>query len=235
MAALLVLCAGSVAGLAQELPGSMLLEGETAPEPPVSEAATGLLRLDGSTSLSLPDPLAGRELPREATPDRLAPVFQQMDAGNWAEAITALRPILREEPENRGAHMAAVYVFLQLKRDREAMNLLETMLTRWPNDFRIINNLAWLCATASEKELRDVHRGMDLARDAVLRTPADYRVWSTLAECYYVSGDFDRAVDTMRKASEIATLAKATQKELDEYREQLYRFMQAQAAFRILR
>ncbi len=201
---------------------------------PVEDMETSVrFSLSEGVVISMPD--FPRRQPRspDAAQERMMAIYQDIEAENWASAIRALRPILREEPENMGLHTAAVFVLDQMNRHREAIGLLERMIDKFPEDYRVLNNLAWVYATADEHDLRNVDRAFDLVRDAVLRAPGDYRVWSTLAECYYISGDFERAQDTMAKTIEMAVNANADPRDLRQYRERLMRYRQANAVFRL--
>lgn len=191
------------------------------------------MSLSGGTVITMPELLPQRARTVDASAERMMAIYQAIDAQDWSSAIHTLRPILQEEPDNMGAHTAAVFVLDKLNRHREAIELLEKMLIRFPEDYRTLNNLAWIYATADEKELRDVVRAIDLVRDALLRAPGDYRIWSTLAECHYISGDFDRAVTAMMKTIEMATGANAAHQDLLNYRERLMRFRQAAAVFQL--
>lgn len=201
-----------------------------------ADAAEGLsvrFSLAEGAVITMPNFPRRRPLTADASQERMMAIYQDIEAENWSSAIRALRPVLREEPDNMGAHTAAVFVFDQMGRHREAAVLLEQMVERFPEDYRVLNNLAWIYATADEAELRDVNRAFDLVRDAILRAPGDYRVWSTLAECYYISGDFERAQETLAKVIDMATAANARPRDLREYRERLMRYRQANAVFRL--
>ncbi len=78
-----------------------------------------------------------------------------------------------------------------------------------PHDVGILNNYAWVLATAPEDKLRDGHRAVALATDACRQTEykQDY-ILSTLAAAYAETGDFESArkwsaaaVDAKRRAN----------------------------------
>src|SRR5271165_6617056 len=63
------------------------------------------------------------------------------------------------------------------------------------------NNLAWLYATASDPRLRNPSLALRYALKAVELTDAkDAGVLDTLAEAYYVNGDYENAIQTEKKA-----------------------------------
>ncbi|MCF7849288.1 MAG: hypothetical protein K9M45_10580, partial [Kiritimatiellales bacterium] len=61
------------------------------------------------------------------------------------------------------------------------------------------------------------------AQEALLLAPNDYHVWSTLAEAYYVSGEYKKAYRAIQQmASLAATYGKNLgQHEVEEYNSQI--------------
>ena len=80
----------------------------------------------------------------------------------------------------------------------------ERALKLQPHDVGILNNFAWLLATAPEDNLRDGHRAVALATDACRQTEykQDY-ILSTLAAAYAETGDFDSARKWAAQAVEV--------------------------------
>jgi len=69
------------------------------------------------------------------------------------------------------------------------------------DDARILNNLAWLYATCENKNFRNPERAIVLALKAAELTDAPY-ILDTLAESYYVNGQFEAAVSAEKRALE---------------------------------
>ena len=89
-----------------------------------------------------------------------------------------------------------------------------------PDNATVLNNLAWLHATAQDPSIRDPGKALFLARRAAAMDDSPH-VLDTLAEAYYVNGEYDRAVEAAKRA-----LDKAWQNK-GYYEEQLRRFEQA--------
>ena len=79
---------------------------------------------------------------------------------------------------------------------------LQTALKADKNDPEILNDLAWLRATAPDATVRDGHDSVSLARKAVALCPqpTSYRVIDTLAAAYAEASDYPRAVKCEKRA-----------------------------------
>ena len=78
------------------------------------------------------------------------------DDRNWSQAIKILRPILKERPDDKSAKMMTVYVPHELDKEPELLSIMEDMVSKWPDDYQVLNNAAWYYATIDDKELRKV-------------------------------------------------------------------------------
>ena len=93
----------------------------------------------------------------------------------------------------------------------EALAQYQTVLKIDPNDVQALNNIAWLRATHPDPKFRDGVQAMILARRAVELTPDNPEILDTLAAAYAEAGRFPEAVETARKALDLA----ARQKKLE--------------------
>ena len=111
---------------------------------------------------------------------------------------------------------------MNLGRRAEALADYDKCLALQPKDMTVLNNLAWLLATAPEANLRDGKRAVLLATQACRMTgyKKDFML-STLAAAYAESGDFDNAVKWSSKAVELGAENKeygaSLKKELASY------------------
>ena len=69
---------------------------------------------------------------------------------------------------------------------------------------------------------------------ALLSQPGSYHVWSTLAEGYYVSGEYEKAFRASEQALRLGSEKKATQENLMAYKEQLRKCMRAKEAMSLI-
>lgn len=103
----------------------------------------------------------------------------------------------------------------------KAAEAYEAFLRISPDDARILNNLAWLYATCDNENFRNPERALALAIKAAALTDAPH-VLDTLAESYYVNGQFEAAVSTEKRA-----LEQVKNGERFHYEKQLKKFTQA--------
>jgi tetratricopeptide (TPR) repeat protein len=62
----------------------------------------------------------------------------------------------------------------------------------------LLNNLAWIYAAGGE--MKNGELALRYAREALLTSPVNPNVWNTLAEAYYILGQYEPAL----RASELA-------------------------------
>jgi predicted Zn-dependent protease len=150
------------------------------------------------------------------------------------DAMALLDEVLGTDPKNRVARTTRSIVLTTQFRYAEAIAVLESLMMDYPNDIGILNNLAWVFATASDRSLRDGVRAVELAKSALISSPRNFHVWSTLSEGYYVTGSFKRAVHSATEALKLGTQAGASAKDILIYREQMRKAQRALVAFQIV-
>ncbi len=146
-----------------------------------------------------------------------SPVKQQMTYSLIEKAITQA---LTERPRDVLLYQNLAMVYHQMKRYEEAIVTYEKVLEMMPDQAESLNNLAWLLVTTTQDDLRNEHRGLELAKRAVAieRSPV---YLDTLAEAYYVNGMVPEAVETIKEAISKANENRAY------YKRQLKKFMKS--------
>lgn len=96
----------------------------------------------------------------------------------------------------------------------------EQSLRLKPDNPHILNNLAWLFATCKDEKHRDLKRALTLAKKAAASDPSPH-ILDTLAESYYLNGQFESAVSVGRRALEL------NPENRSYYKKQLEKFMNA--------
>jgi Tfp pilus assembly protein PilF len=139
-----------------------------------------------------------------------------------ASAITAYERILQIDPTNKQARYMSSYAYIASKQYAKAEEKLISLIEEFPEDADVKNNLAWLYATAEDPEFRHGQKAIQLAQEAMILTPNDHHVWSTLAETYYSTGQYEKA---FRAISHMMSLAQRyrsnlTQEMVNSYNEQ---------------
>jgi tetratricopeptide (TPR) repeat protein len=96
--------------------------------------------------------------------------------------------------------------FFQKGQNREAMDSWQKALSINPGQLFVLNNLAWLLATASNATLRNGAKAIELAEQArQLTGGGDPLILRTLAAAYAEEGSFGLATVTARRGLELAT------------------------------
>lgn len=139
----------------------------------------------------------------------------------YIRAEVLLRELIAEHPRLIDAQFMLASVLIGKSSYQEARELLDRLMEQNPDNALVMNNYAWLLATATDFRFRDPQRALSLARDALFLSPNDYHIWSTLAEAHYVNRDYEKAVKAMEKGLELAILRKASDDAVREYRLQL--------------
>lgn len=209
-----------------------------------SGGETPLLRLPGAsqgemaptnapaTALSSPErPMTEAE---KAAQSIIEEGFFQSRVGNHVKAIAMFEAALRIDPDNRRALFGLGTSYIATEDFDRATNVLERSIQLAPNDYFALNNLAWLLATARDIRYRDGRRAVRLAREALMIAPLDCHVWSTLAESYYVGGEYDKARRAAEEALRLARQMNIPPSQQQEYAAQARRCRAAEEAMNIL-
>ncbi|GEM_PF-757022 len=218
--------------------------------------AAGRLWADDTPASALPPPAAGGAAVAQAGPavstgaapraasavspraaaaqPTLEEGFFHARLGNHERAVQLFLGALEMDPENRRAMLGLGTSYIALERYAEATNVLMRAVMLDRQDYIPLNNLAWLFATARDIRFRDGQQAIRLAHEALMIAPADFHVWSTLAEAYYVSGEYQRARRTAEEALRLARAANLPPSRVQEYEQQVRRCQAAAEAMSIL-
>jgi Zn-dependent protease with chaperone function len=112
---------------------------------------------------------------------------------------TELSRKLEENPGNVNLAMNLAMVYQRMGKEAATMDLYEQIIRWQPQEAVALNNLAWMLLTASNPDLRNNRRALELARSAVALQPAP-QFLDTLAEAYYQNGLVNEAIKTIREA-----------------------------------
>jgi protein O-mannosyl-transferase len=125
--------------------------------------------------------------------------------GRLDEGVAAYRQALQVQPNFPGARKNLEIVLRQQERIRKALAEQRSLLHTHPDDVGLLNDLAWLLATNPSAALRNGVEAVALARQAAeLSGGNDPAVLGTLAAAYAEAGRFAEAVQTARKALDLA-------------------------------
>ena len=128
--------------------------------------------------------------------------------GKYDEAVSHYRRALQLRPHFSDAHNNLGIALQSLGRFDEALYHFRQTLQLKPDYLASLNGVAWILATGPDPDARDIKEAVVLAERAAKLT--GYRhitVLDTLAAAYASAGRFNEAVDTAKKASELAMQA----------------------------
>jgi protein O-mannosyl-transferase len=125
--------------------------------------------------------------------------------GRIDEAIAEWQRTLSIRPNDSGAHTSLGNALVQKGLFREAAIHYQTALDIAPRSILPLNNLAWLRATCPDASLRDGAKAVDLAQQADRLPEGKNPIFTrTLAAAYAEAGRFDDAIETARRAAQVA-------------------------------
>ncbi len=143
------------------------------------------------------------------------------EKGKKLNNFFAEKIILGEIEDNPGdPELPAVLgdLYYTLKYYDKAKSAYEKSLMILPDNPKVLNNLAWLYATCVDNKIRNPQRAVLFAEKAVKKEETP-QILDTLAESYYAAGYYKEAVETGKKALNLAGLDKSY------YEKQLSKFM----------
>jgi tetratricopeptide (TPR) repeat protein len=128
-----------------------------------------------------------------------------LQKGQVADALIHYRKILELQPDNIEIHNIVGTVLTQQGRVGEGIEEWQKVLAIQPDNGNAMSNLAWVFATSPNQSLRDGHKAVELAEQALRlsggRIPILFR---TLAAAYAESGRFTEAIKTAQQGIELA-------------------------------
>jgi len=146
------------------------------------------------------------------------PNVTALDSTNKEQALVFLEWQARNEPENYIWHQSLGDLQIEVKNEAAALVSYERALALAPEDGLLLNNIAWLLVTAENVTLRDLERGLELARRAVQALERGF-VLDTLATALWMNGNKEEALALEMRAMEMDP------DQEEYYREQMERFL----------
>jgi tetratricopeptide (TPR) repeat protein len=126
------------------------------------------------------------------------------DKGRFDEAITHFKRSIEINPRYVKAYINLGMVYFREEKIMQAAACWNEALELEPDNIGVLNNLAWLRATAANPEFRNPDQAVELALRACEQ--AQYNqpdIMDTLAAAYAAAGRFSQAIETAEKALEL--------------------------------
>ena len=119
-------------------------------------------------------------------------------------AIFHFQKALAIQPDYVGASNDLGVLFASKGEIKEAVAVWEQSLSFDPDNADAANNIAWVRATASDADMRDGRRALELAQRALRAGGENPVVLRTLAAAQAESGQFAEAIATCQRGEELA-------------------------------
>lgn len=133
---------------------------------------------------------------------------------------SAIQKELKKTPANPQLYSKLGDISYSVKNYGAAISAYEQSISLEPNSPETLNNLAWLYATCDNVTFRNPKRSIELAKRAA-RLKKSPHIFDTLAESYYVNGQFEKARSIGIQALKMA------ENNRSYYEEQLRKFIHA--------
>ncbi|MBN2107329.1 MAG: M48 family metalloprotease [Deltaproteobacteria bacterium] len=106
---------------------------------------------------------------------------------------------IESEPDNPMLYFLLGNIYFEKNDYGSAERSYLASLKLAPDNAEALNNLAWLYATSEDLSLRNASKALLFARRAAELDPRPH-ILDTLAESYFVNGDYQQALDTIEEA-----------------------------------
>lgn len=153
--------------------------------------------------------------------------IQYVDTGEYEEAERAYRHALEKDPGNVELRFRLGTLYVLMKRYPEGAAILHGLVEDLPDHPLVHNNLAWIYAAG--ENMKDANKALYHAREALLSAPGSYSVWNTLAEAYFIAGDYPRALRSANTALDLLKAQNPDPQTLETFAAQRRKIEQAAA------
>jgi Zn-dependent protease with chaperone function len=133
---------------------------------------------------------------------------------------TVIKRELEKTPDNAELYSILGDIYYSRQKYAQTIEAYEQSIMLEPHNPKALNNLAWLLVTCEDKSFRHPRRALGLAQKAAALEKAPH-ILDTLAESYYVNGEFEAAVAVEMRALDLVTGDRSY------YQKQLKKFMDA--------
>ncbi len=156
------------------------------------------------------------------------------DEGEFEDAERAYLRALEVDPDNEDILFRQGTLYVGMERYADAIKIFEKMFELYPENPMMHNNLAWCYATVPD--VRNVKKALRHAREAIMSAPKNASMWNTLAETYYVAGDYDKARRSTDHALLLLSLRRPppSKETVESFQAQRIKIILAQEALKML-
>lgn len=157
---------------------------------------------------------------------------EYVDEGEYEDAERAYLRALEEAPDSEDILFRLGTLYVAMERFQDAIRIFEQLVDRFPENPLIHNNLAWCYAIGPG--LINTSKALRHSREALLFAPYSSSAWNTLAEAYYVAGDYTKALRSSEHAIDLLQNSQSPSEEsLKSFMAQRAKILRAREAMKI--
>lgn len=155
----------------------------------------------------------------EATLNEIMPVLQKAaQSEKFAEAIAAVDRALEKHPASPQFHFIKMQILLHAGNAEPTNQFVAVLAEKFTDDARMLEQIAWMLATAPDVKGIDFDLALKLAsRASELTEDKNASIMDTIARVYYASGKPDEALTYQKKAVELEPQNPHYRKALKQY------------------
>jgi tetratricopeptide (TPR) repeat protein len=154
------------------------------------------------------------------------------DEGEYKEAENAYLRALEVDAQNGEILFRLGALYVTMERFKDAAAIFKDLTEQFPENPLAHNNLAWCYATGPS--IKNKTLALRHAREAILFAPLEPSIWNTLAEAYYMSGDYEKALRSAEHALELLRATNPAKEAWDSFLMQRSKILRAQEALNLM-
>jgi len=156
--------------------------------------------------------------------------IQYAEEGDYKDAERAYLRALKADPNNDVIQSRLSTLYLMMGRYVEGVEILVKLVEKYPDNSQVRNNLAWAYATGTG--VKNKKLALRHAREAILLAPTSFAMWNTLAEAYYMGGEYERALRASEHAIDLLIQLDRNQTGMEDFVAQRMKIERAAKAFK---
>jgi Flp pilus assembly protein TadD len=157
---------------------------------------------------------------------------EYLKEGEFEDAEQAYLRALDAAPDDPGVRFRLATLYVTTEQYTKAIKELERLVEEFPDNAAVRNNLAWSYVTAPG--IKNTRLALKHVREGLLSSPASPSLWNTLAEVYFVIGDYERAERTSTHAIETLLGSQPDEETQQTFFQQLDKIRRARKARTLL-